>query len=923
MKRQLDDEGEFLLDEETFDFKQSKVAEDEAAKVISESTFTAEMEALDEELKSRCQCNPYSPFTHAGPFVLGQQLSDAQFIDLDQFVARRAVSDSSKDDDPNHYYMLKIVTLPWSKEEESYSQRQAKLLIYNEYSVLSMLRDQSGVIHLHGLYMDYFYDDEALGGGSGGKTSNGLKQPQPSSGAASQQRSSQATPPTTSYHNPMQAQAQPPLPPPSPLTPQQARDQKEATKIRGMLVVGPKSIMNSHPASSTILASTIRNSPLGVNWGKQKEKEGQEKEQSDDGATQSADGGGKERQSSLEDGGGSSANTTTTATATVNSSSFPVNCPRRGKLMRRIILVLDCYIAHIYCSTVYPLPRLFSRFTTVNSEYENLQEYVKRYRIIPEMKTLLIMKRIVDIVHELHQRNIAHRDLRLENILFNHRDEKVILVNFGLARYVINDRICICDHRGSSAYISPDVLRRRPYNPKASDCWAMGIIFYTLLFGKFPFYAETFPELFSKINIGEYSLPPAVAVWMDSAEDQPTKTETCSMVIYHKTSTLISRLIVTDPNKRMTAGEFRRHLSLLIREKVLAKCQQEDKRLIASGKVRDDQLQVVPDVLHNRRRRGGRREESGRCDQDHFEHDNPVSVEEEEEEEEDDASRHLHDHNYFQSMQLTKTAISELIRKGEQGAAYYPTAVQHQFSNDSGVELVGTFASPSFAGHSHPLRPGPHWNAFCRYREARWQPSNFLRSYRAPSVYSPLTDRFYLRFGVSQYEDLQTGPASSCPSSATNTHTAYTGSSFLSEQQTAATATTSNRHHYQPSLLLSVIRPNKRHKSFSKSSAAAAAVAGSSAGGSGAGGAGGDSAADAAPYLRSPTFLRLGSKKMAQSAGVGGVGAGSGVGGPSFSAAAAAAAASSSRYTVIKVEGDVRPLSESEINLAKSFLSSQ
>lgn len=72
MKRQLDDEGEFLLDEETFDFKQSKVAEDEAAKVISESTFTAEMEALDEELKSRCQCNPYSPFTHAGPFVLGR-----------------------------------------------------------------------------------------------------------------------------------------------------------------------------------------------------------------------------------------------------------------------------------------------------------------------------------------------------------------------------------------------------------------------------------------------------------------------------------------------------------------------------------------------------------------------------------------------------------------------------------------------------------------------------------------------------------------------------------------------------------------------------------------------------------------------------------------------------------------------------------
>lgn len=249
--------------------------------------------------------------------------------------------------------MLKIVTLPHKKEDETYSQRQAKLLIYNEYSVLSLLRDQEGVIHHHGLYMDYFYEEAEEGQQERGTDSNGVNE---------------------------------------------------------------------------LLENEV--------------------------FRQSA-----ERPSDKD-------------------KKLP---------MRRLILALDCYVPHIYCSTVYPLPKFGSKFTTVNSEYENLQEYVKRYKIIPEMKALLMFKKIVDIIYNLHEKvclslqvyicfltfppistnqNIAHRDLRLENILFKHRDEKICLVNFGLARYVINDRICICDHRGSSAYISPDVLRRKPYNPK-------------------------------------------------------------------------------------------------------------------------------------------------------------------------------------------------------------------------------------------------------------------------------------------------------------------------------------------------------------------------------------------------------------------------------------------------------------------------
>ncbi|KAJ6219772.1 hypothetical protein RDWZM_005584 [Blomia tropicalis] len=441
--------------------------------------------------KKTCQCNPYSPFIRAGPFILGTQLNDVQFVDLDQYIAKRV-----DETDPNRYFLLKIVVLPHRKEDESYSQRQAKLLLFNEYSVLSLLEDQNGVIHHKGLYMDYFYEEELT-----------------------------ESPTEKTFDNIGGFD-----------------DTKYCTCIS-----------QSHIDDSTFnqpsLSSVGRESPT-CNEHKSVDLNG---------------------------------------TGNNNYSS-------KGQLMRRLILALECFIPHIYCSTVYPLPKLYSKFTTINAEYENLQEYVKRYKNIPELRALLIFKQIVNVIYDLHQRNIAHRDLRLENILFSHLSEKIVLVNFGLSRYVINDITRICDHRGSSAYISPDVLKRKPYNPKASDCWALGIIFYTMLFGKFPFYADSFPELFKKINSGQFTIPSNVHVWKNSFELAPLKTETHSIVISVETMNIIEALIVTDANKRLNITDLKYRIHRLLQYKYKMKDKLEKKRLLEKGRPTNDDLQVVPDI---------------------------------------------------------------------------------------------------------------------------------------------------------------------------------------------------------------------------------------------------------------------------------------------------------------------------------------
>ena len=51
------------------------------------------------------------------------------------------------------------------------------------------------------------------------------------------------------------------------------------------------------------------------------------------------------------------------------------------------------------------------------------------------------------------------------------------------------------------------ILLGNPYNGKASDMWAMGVLLYTMLYGQFPFYDEDPQELFRKIRAADFNIP--------------------------------------------------------------------------------------------------------------------------------------------------------------------------------------------------------------------------------------------------------------------------------------------------------------------------------------------------------------------------------------------------------------------------------
>ncbi|ELT95415.1 hypothetical protein CAPTEDRAFT_226259 [Capitella teleta] len=193
-----------------------------------------------------------------------------------------------------------------------------------------------------------------------------------------------------------------------------------------------------------------------------------------------------------------------------------------GRLKPRLVLVLDCLVDH--------------EFSAHYKNFINLQHYVIKEKKLTEREAIIIFFDIVRVVERLHQRNIVHRDLKLGNMVLNKRTRRVTITNFCLGKHLISENDLLTNQRGSPAYISPDVLSDRPYLGKPSDMWAMGVVLYTMLYGRFPFYDSAPHELFRKIKSADYALPKDGRVSDD-------------------TSNLIRRLLVLDPAKRMTASQ--------------------------------------------------------------------------------------------------------------------------------------------------------------------------------------------------------------------------------------------------------------------------------------------------------------------------------------------------------------------------------
>lgn len=147
-----------------------------------------------------------------------------------------------------------------------------------------------------------------------------------------------------------------------------------------------------------------------------------------------------------------------------------------------------------------------------------------------------LFKQILDTVTYIHEKGIAHRDLKLDNVLVE-PNGNIKIIDFGFSKFANPGQMCMTPC-GSPVYAAPEILDGQSYDGKLADMWSCGVLLYCLVTGELPWRSGNQMLVFNQIKKGSYDLPENLS-------------ENCK--------DLISKLLNSKPAERLTAVEASNH----------------------------------------------------------------------------------------------------------------------------------------------------------------------------------------------------------------------------------------------------------------------------------------------------------------------------------------------------------------------------
>ena len=155
------------------------------------------------------------------------------------------------------------------------------------------------------------------------------------------------------------------------------------------------------------------------------------------------------------------------------------------------------------------------------------------------------MHKVVSALSYLHSKGIAHRDIKLANLVYANEgdDADVKLIDFGLSRkFRTQEEFELMQtFVGTPSYMAPEVADRTIEYNAACDMWSVGVAAYLLMCGKYP-HSQNKSPFHQREEIKNYKVDLKFP-----SQIRPTAKD------------WIKKLLVKDPAGRMSAAQALKH----------------------------------------------------------------------------------------------------------------------------------------------------------------------------------------------------------------------------------------------------------------------------------------------------------------------------------------------------------------------------
>ena len=129
----------------------------------------------------------------------------------------------------------------------------------------------------------------------------------------------------------------------------------------------------------------------------------------------------------------------------------------------------------------------------------------------------------------LHKNHMAHRDIKLENILMT-KEYEIKIIDFGFGMFNPENKLqnFFC---GTPNYMPPEIAFKKPYVGQKADLWSLGVLVYKMYCADFPFKGKNEKDLYKAIRKGKFLMASYTPDYIKK---------------------IIVNMIEIDPNKRLT-----------------------------------------------------------------------------------------------------------------------------------------------------------------------------------------------------------------------------------------------------------------------------------------------------------------------------------------------------------------------------------